>query len=609
MEKEKDLLKITADLRDKYPDLDIQKVEMGQDGSASLYLRPNDKVLASMEKSSILRRNYLTRTDLDLLAEKKKPSQVAPHSLYKRSYELYWDADLYGSVINTLANFAMKGFENDVGDPNIQHFFDSWVIDTNFNEVLEWIYLDFFRMGMVRTYKVLGKYEPKISYISNVPGKKPTKVKGWLNNLETAAKKLKWSQSYMPIRYTVLNPLLVNIEGSLLFDQAKVTLEAPPELKKLFQKQAKDLTPEDKELIKLLPSEFKNAVKAGKPIELNPELVGKIDYRKQPYERYSRPRGVRAFDSFEYKSKLKEADISTLDGITNYILKITVGNDTFPVTDAAELDRVAQLFNTPSKSFDIVYNHTLSIEKIVSPEIEAVLGKDKYGQVMEDITGALAFPRQLIDGMGSLNAASAKLVVMSVVEEINYARRQVTNWIYREYRQIAEAMKFDMYPKVRWDDTILKDIILYMTIISQLVDRRMLSYRTALEELGFNYDNELKNMEVEFDQVMEGTFGIIGSPWQQAKQGLPFGAITTDGDGNIQKTQRAPKGTPSAGRPKGQPAKPKQQNTKPKPSTKPPQKTQQSITVADILTHLDDSTYDKVMETIEKKRKKLRDGE
>jgi hypothetical protein len=264
---------------------------------------------------------------------------------------------------------------------------------------------------------------------------------------------------------------------------------------------------------------------------------------------------------------------------------------------------VAQLFNTPSKSFDIVYNHTLAIEKIVSPEIEAVLGKEKYGQVTDDITGALAFPRQLIDGLGSLNAASAKLVVMSVIEEINYARRQVTNWIYREYRQIAEAMKFDMYPKVRWDDTILKDIILYMTIISQLVDRRMMSYRTALEELGFNYDNEFKNMEEEFDKVMDGTFGIIGSPWQQAKSGP--GASNT----NIQPVQRAPKKTPSSGRPKGQPAKPKQTNIKPKPTVKAPQKTQSSITVEDIFTNLDDATYKMVMDLIKTKREKIKGGE
>ena len=603
MEKEKDLIKLTAELKDKYPDIGVQKVEVSKDGTASLYLRPTEKVLASIEQSSVLRRNYLTRPDLDLLQEKRSPSQVDPHSLYRRSYELYWDADIYGSVINTLANFAMKGFENDIGDANIKHFFDSWAYDTNFDELLEWIFLDFFRIGMVRTYKVLGKYEPKISHISNFPGQKPKKIKGWLNNLETAAKKLKWSQSYMPVKYTVLNPLLVQIEGSLLFDKSKVTLEASPELKDLLKKSGKDLTPAEKEIVKMLPSEFKTAVNAGKPIPLNPELVGAIDYRKQPYERYAKPRGARAFDSFEYKRRLKEADLSTLDGITNYILKITVGNDTFPVTDPAELDRVAQLFNTPSKSFDIVYNHTLAIEKIVSPEIEAVLGKEKYGQVTDDISGALAFPRQLIDGLGSLNAASAKLVVMSVIEEINYARRQVTNWIYREYRQIAEAMKFDMYPKVRWDDTILKDIILYMTIISQLVDRRMMSYRTALEELGFNYDNEFKNMEEEFDKVMDGTFGIIGSPWQQAKSGP--GASNT----NIQPVQRAPKKTPSSGRPKGQPAKPKQTDIKPKPKVTAPQKTQSSITVEDIFTNLDDATFKMVMDLIKTKREKNKGGE
>ena len=67
MEKEKDLIKLTAELKDKYPDIGVQKVEVSKDGTASLYLRPTEKVLASIEQSSVLRRNYLTRPDLDLL--------------------------------------------------------------------------------------------------------------------------------------------------------------------------------------------------------------------------------------------------------------------------------------------------------------------------------------------------------------------------------------------------------------------------------------------------------------------------------------------------------------------------------------------------------------
>jgi len=311
-------------------------------------------------------------------------------------------------------------------------------------------------------------------------------------------------------------------------------------------------------VLKLLPSDFKADVEKGGGVVLDPMFVGSVDYRKQPYERYPKPRGVKVFDSLEYKKSLREADLSTLDGITNYILKITVGNDDYPVTEQTQLETVAQLFNTTSKSFDVVWNHTLQVEKIVSPEIEAVLGQDKYAQVNEDISGGLAFSRALVDGTTSVNQGEAALIVKSVIEEVNYARRQVEIWIYNEYRQIAEAMGFDRFPRVRWDNTILRDIILYMSTISSLVDRRMLSYETALEQLGFDYSNEFNNMENELPSVMDGILGIVGSPFQQAK---------------TQPTQNAPTGTPSKGRPTGQVPKTKQPSTNTKTKTTPPKQT------------------------------------
>ena len=81
-----------------------------------------------------------------------------------------------------------------------------------------------------------------------------------------------------------------------------------------------------------------------------------------------------------------------------------------------------------------------------------------------------------------------------------------------------------------------------------MVDRRMLSYETALETLGFDYQNELGAMQRELPLVEEGVFGIIGSPFQRSA---------------VQDTQRAPEGTPSNGRPKGQVTTKKQKNTDP----------------------------------------------
>ena len=561
------LEKVTASLKDKYPDVGIKTIEVNDTtGQATFYIEPTKKSLSFLDatkggvvphvyrdKAATITRDYVQRQNLDLA--QKDPYTEEPTESFQRAIRYYYTDPLVGAATTLLANLARKGFENDIDDENIKNFYDVWTFDSRFDEVLEWIFLDFFKVGHVTTYKVLAKYEPRVSYLSPVPGQKMKKTNkiNKAKGEEKAAKKKIWSKGHLPVSYTVLNPLLVTINGNLLFDKVSVALTPPPELRELLTKPTGELTEEEKDLIKALPSDLKAAAEEGGEFQLDSRLVGQITYRKQPYERYAKPKTTRVFDSIEYKRNLRQADLSTLDGITNYILKITIGNDEYPVVSQSELEAVAQLFNTPSKSFDVVWNHTLEIEKIVSPEIDKILGKGKYEQVNDDMTTGLAISRAILDGSGETNAAEIDLLTKGLMEEINYARRQVTRWIYREYQQIAEAMGFDRFPRVRWDDGILIDTILYMNTLAALVDRRMISYRTSLEALGFDYPNELRNMEEEMPMVEGGTFGILGSPWQQAKGGGLFGQ---------QPTQKAPKGTPSGGRPKGQ-TQPKQKNVNP----------------------------------------------
>lgn len=540
--------KITADLKKKYPDVGIRSIEINdKSGTSTFILDSTKKSLAFLDnplvphvykdRASTINRDSLTR-DLTTLLPSKRAHEEDPKILYKKALQYYYTEPILGSAINLLSSLACKGFENDIDDADIKNFYDTWAFDVNFEEFLEWVFLDVFRTSHVTTYKYVAKYEPRISNISPIAGQKPKKANGMTSKELSAAKKL-WSKGHLPIGYTVLNPLLVTIDGNLLFDKVSTKLTPPDELKDLLDKPPGELSIEEKELIKALPSDLKNAAKNGDEFTLDSRLVGSITYRKAPYERYARPRSARVFDTIDYKEALRQADLSTLDGISNYILKITIGNDEFPVTSQSELEAVAKLFNTPSKSFDVIWNHTLKIEKIVSPEIEAILGKEKYSQVNDDLTGGLSITRALIDGVGEVNSEEAAWAVRGLREDIEYVRRQVTRWIYGEYRQIAEAMGFDRFPKVRWDDGILRDDILYKNVIAQLVDRRMLSYETALETLGFDFENERGNLKSEFPSVMDGTFGIIGSPFQRS-------------GGGTQDTQQAPEGTPSNGRPTGQ---------------------------------------------------------
>jgi len=598
---QKKLDKVTADLQKKYPEVGIKSISTNEKtGESTFFLEPKQKTLAFLEhggvipkgfkeKAAVISRDTINRTFLDLQQQNSKdPMQQTPQEQFENAIKYYNTVPELGSTVNILTGLASKGFEHDIDDDNIKNFFDVWAFDTRFQELLDWIYLDFFKYGHVTTYKVLAKYEPRVSHLSPIPGQKLKTSK--TSKKATAAKKNIWSKGHLPVNYTVLNPLLVNIEGNLLFDKVSVKLTPPPELTELLKKPTAELTEDEKALIKALPSDMKAAAEKGGEFPLDSRLVGFVTYRKMPYERYAKPRSFKIFDSIEYKNSLRQADLSTLDGITNYILKITIGNDDYPVVTQEELEAVSQLFNTSGKSFDVVWNHTLKVEKIVSPEIEAILGQEKYVQVNEDISAGLAMSRALIDGTGDLNVAEAQLIIKGIQEEIDYARRQVTEWIYREYQQIAEAMGFDRFPKVRWDDGVLKDTIMYMNIISQLVDRRMISYQTALEEVGFDYPNELSNMETEFPLVDKGIFGIIGSPWQQTAQSQ--GTST-------QKTQKAPKGTPSQGRPKGKPAtkktpqSPSKKNTtktktKTKPQTTPAQKT---ASIQDVVKEMSDEDF------------------
>jgi hypothetical protein len=74
--------------------------------------------------------------------------------------------------------------------------------------------------------------------------------------------------------------------------------------------------------------------------------------------------------------------------------------------------------------------------------------------------------------------------------------------------------------------------------------------------LGYDHETLKAELTEEKEQVLEGNFGIIGSPYNP--KATPFSSDT-----NVQDVQRTPKGTPSEGRPKGKTTK------KPKDSEKP----------------------------------------
>ncbi len=595
------------------PGIHEMEIDVGPKGRPAVelaYLDPQRGDYNPMrfhEGGRVITRDFTRRVDLDLLLGKPEVTRARPAQVFQRAIDFYKAKGPYGTFIDTLSNFAAKGFKNDIDDEDIKLFYDTWTSEINFQETVEKIFFDFFRVGMVRTFKIVGKFDPKLkpeNFDGTVRRKAQANryntsadMKNLMAYKDVAAAKKIWSKSFVPLKYTLLNPTLVEIKGSLLFDQTDTFLkpEAFKEIADLLKNPVK-ASKEQRKFLTSLPKELKEAIKKNKPVLLPPELVGKCDYRKMDYERYPQPRGARMFDDMNYKDELKKADYSTLDGITNYILKITIGNDEHPVTNQGELETVAKLFDTASKSFDIVWNHTLSVEKITFPEIDTILGVKKFEQVNDDLSQAMGVSRALVDGKLQSNTKAIEAGLKGFAEEVNYARRCVKRWIDHEYEEVALSMGFSQYPIVRFDENALKDEIMMMSVIQGMIDRRILSYETGIEKLGFDFSNELANFIQEQPLVQDGILGIIGSPYNAkalpsqtpptTKDTTPSGKPTTVTEKDlkdlqknmteqlqqikkqVQTVQRTPVGTPSEGRPRKGRGKPRKKSTTP--NTKPP---------------------------------------
>jgi len=166
------LQKLTADLQQKYPDAGIKSIEVDEGtGKSTFFIQPNKTNLAFLETGglipktrteygAVITRDAIDRTLLDLA--KKDPYTEEPIASFERAIKYYFIDPLVGSTVNFLSSIANKGFEHDIDDENIKNFFDVWAFDIRLHEVLEWIFLYLFKVGLVTTYKVLAIYEPRV---------------------------------------------------------------------------------------------------------------------------------------------------------------------------------------------------------------------------------------------------------------------------------------------------------------------------------------------------------------------------------------------------------------------------------------------------------------
>jgi hypothetical protein len=255
-----------------------------------------------------------------------------------------------------------------------------------------------------------------------------------------------------------------------------------------------------------LPSKLKDAAIKGSLWIPPAGTVSRISRKKQPYERYATPFLARVFEPVLIKRRMREADLAVAETVRSVLVVITTGNDEFPAKES-DLQNLRNLFENPSKSMDLFWNHTISVEYKFPPS--DLLSDEKYNQVNEDIAQGLGLPEVLIGTGNTGTFATAWTSLIAVMERLNSARQEVARWQEAEYVSVAEATKqnFKDIPSVHFKPLNLRDDKVFKNTLLELFDRGLVSIETLLQFIdGLDMEVEAKNRIAENEANMAEVF-------------------------------------------------------------------------------------------------------
>lgn len=408
-------------------------------GSANVYNRYDPTYKTSVSYTS---------SDTPYTGAIKVPTD--PHEQMQLARDITIVEPVVGTVIDIMGDLMGTKFDLECDDSEVKDFFEEFNKQVGMQDLVQRIAREYYLSGNVPIYRDLDK-------------------------------------EGIPLKYTILNPLYTHVDSSLLFDTEVISIDVSSELKNLAEADDEVAKELKKQIPAFILKQLSNSKKTDKII-LPPDRVSRICRKKQDYEKYAKPYLARVFEPVLFKQKLRLMDLSTIEGLINQLLVVTIGNEKMPATKK-QLKTAAELFATPKKAFTIIWPNNIKVE-IIPPQGLETLDQDKYKQVNEDIALGLGVPRVIIDGSGT-NFSTAFVAVTAWLERIDRERYALKSWMEEQYKDIAKKVGLKTYPTVRFDKSRLRQETYIRQVLNPLYEKGLLSDDTAIEEAGFNYEDEL----------------------------------------------------------------------------------------------------------------------
>lgn len=433
------------------------------------------------------------------------------HDIIRECITVYYSTPIIRNIIDLMTDFACEGLKIHHSKDSVEVFFNNWARKTGFfNTVVRAVHTVLLT-GNCIIMRQMGKIKPKTVRELSKAGLENDKVK----------------PNQIPVGYTILNPMRLEIENSELFNEKLIYF-------RFTDKDAERInnpkSESDREYIRGLPKEFVEEAKKSKRALLPNDKLISLHYKKLEWQEWAFPLIFSALDDINFKKMLRQMDESSALDVIKSIIFIKLGKmEEGFAPDAARFNKLASLFKDPSSGKTILWDNLVSVESTYPP-IEKILGSEKYEVVNRDILSNFGVSEILISG-SSGNFSSGFLSVRTLQEKLETIREDVlNNFIIPEMELIKKALGFTSMPAIKFSSMSLRDEAAEKKLILDLVDRKIVSPETALEI--FEIDSDVEEVRLNKSTIKKDSLSPFDKP-----PVAPGGAAK-------------PKGKPGQGRPK-----------------------------------------------------------
>jgi len=446
----------------------------------------------------------------------------------------YANVAIFRNTIDVMSEFSNSNIYLEGGNEKVNKFVYKWLEKIKIWQIKDQYFREYYRSGNIFIYRIDGKY-------SHEDIKKMQTIYGANNKYIDSGK--------IPIMYTFLNPYDIIAKRALSFSKsggsygnyAKILSEY--EIESLRDPK----TDYDKEVFDALEPEIKKRIKNngwtqdGITISLDAKRLIYSFYKKQDYEPFAMPFGFPILDDLNWKIELKKIDQAIVKTVENVILLITMGSEPDKGgINPNNLKAMQNLFQNESIGRVLVSDYTTKAD-FVMPDLNKVLGSEKYKVVNEDIKEAL---QNVIVGHERYNNTEVKARIF--LERLKESRNAFLNdFLQPQIKLLCESLGFREYPIASFENIDLKDESQFQRVTTRLMELGILTPEqgiNAIETGVFPSKEDMpKSQQIYKQQREEGFYNpLVG--------GVP---MVTPPEGELEKVNLNNKTPESPGRPNG----------------------------------------------------------